>query len=58
MGKKITISISVAFVKFIFITILLFLILMFIDQSSVMKTLNGDGKIHHVIVKPDVRSLK
>ncbi|MGN6193638.1 MAG: hypothetical protein ACTHOB_01790 [Ginsengibacter sp.] len=58
MEKKITINIPVAFVKIIFITIIVFLILMFIDQTSVMKNLNGDGKIHHAIIKADAKNLK
>jgi len=52
MGKNIKLSNRRFFMKIVLGLILLFLILTLIDQISVYKTLHGDGKIHHVVIKP------
>ena len=52
MGKNIKLSNRRFFMKIVLGLILLFLILTLIDDILVYKTLNGDGKIHHVVTKP------
>lgn len=39
--------------KIVLIVIIAFIVFVIIEQVSVYNTLKGDGKIHHVIVKPD-----
>jgi hypothetical protein len=38
--------------KAVLIIVVLFLTLMIIEQISVSQTLNGDGKVHHAIIRP------
>ena len=60
MEKNIKLSNRRLLLRIVLGLILLFLILMIIEQISVYKTLSGDGKIHHVDIKPDnkVNALK